>query len=101
MIYKFCDPSGFQKLENKENVTISSLALKELTNRDENIEVFEYREDMLIPFKEKNVRGIEHLAAAYAYDTYVHPDETVFVTCDVALSELANLYFGEDSIELL
>lgn len=101
MTYKFCDPSGFLKLKNKENVILSSLALKELNDVGQEVEIFDYNEDMLIPFTNKNVAGIEHLAAAFAYDTNVHPDETIFVTCDVALSQLANLYFGEDSIELL
>ena len=47
-------------------------------------------------FEETNDMKI--LACAYFYDTYVHPDETVFVTNDLALQTIANLYFGEDSI---
>ena len=47
-------------------------------------------------FEETNDMKI--LACAYFYDTYVQPDETVFVTNDLALQTIANLYFGEDSI---
>jgi predicted ribonuclease YlaK len=39
------------------------------------------------------------LACALAYDREVHPDETVFVTNDIALKAIANLFFGTDSIE--
>ena len=39
------------------------------------------------------------LACAYDYDYYCHPDETVFVTNDLALKTIANCYFGDDSIE--
>ena len=39
------------------------------------------------------------LACAIAYDNAVHPDETVFVTNDLALKNIANLFFGNDSIE--
>lgn len=39
------------------------------------------------------------LAAAMEYDNTIHPDETVFVTTDRTLGDLANrVYFGEDSI---
>ena len=39
------------------------------------------------------------LACAFDYDTHEHPDETIFVTNDLALKTIANLFFGEDSIE--
>jgi predicted ribonuclease YlaK len=38
------------------------------------------------------------LATAFDYDYYKHPDETVFVTNDLVLKNIANLFFGEDSI---
>lgn len=51
-------------------------------------------------------KGFEHvnndlriLACAVDYDIYKHPDETVFVTNDLALQAIANCFFGEDSIE--
>ena len=39
------------------------------------------------------------LACALAYDREVHPDETVFITNDIALKAIANLFFGTDSIQ--
>lgn len=39
------------------------------------------------------------LATAIDYDNTCHPDDTVFVTNDLALKNIANLFFGEDSIE--
>jgi uncharacterized alpha/beta hydrolase family protein len=39
------------------------------------------------------------LATAIDYDIDRHPDETVFVTNDLALKHMANLFFGTDSIE--
>ena len=41
------------------------------------------------------------LALAIQYEKMCHPDETIFVTSDKELAEIANRYFGEDSIELL
>lgn len=38
------------------------------------------------------------LAAAWAYDTIEHPDETVFVTARAQDVPIINKYFGEDSI---
>lgn len=39
------------------------------------------------------------LATALDYDKQVHPDETIFVTSDISLFHIANLFFGQDSIE--
>lgn len=39
------------------------------------------------------------LATAIDYDKKVHPDELIFVTNDLALKNIANLFFGSDSIE--
>lgn len=41
------------------------------------------------------------LAAAVAYDSTVHPDETVYVTANPQAVPIANKFFGEDSIILL
>lgn len=38
------------------------------------------------------------LATAFDYDYNFHPDETVFITNDLVLKNIANLFFGEDSI---
>lgn len=39
------------------------------------------------------------LSDAIAYDKKYRPDETVFVTNDLSLKYIANLYFGQDMIE--
>jgi len=39
------------------------------------------------------------LATAIDYDTNVHPDETIFVTNDLALKAIANLFFGDKMLE--
>lgn len=41
------------------------------------------------------------LALAIQYEKMCHPDETIFVTSDEDIADIANRYFGEDSIELL
>ena len=72
---------------------------------DEHIEDYDvhiFTNDMLAPLEEKNFLvndDLRILATAIDYDTKVHPDETVFVTNDLALKNIANLFFGEDSIE--
>lgn len=42
---------------------------------------------------------IKILATALDYDKKCHPDETIFVTNDLALKNIANTFFGSDSIE--
>lgn len=72
---------------------------------DENVgeyDVHIFTNDMLAPLEEKNFLindDLRILATAIDYDTNVHPDETVFVTNDLALKNMANMFFGEDSIE--
>ena len=39
------------------------------------------------------------LATAIAYDKNERPDETTFVTSDMALFHIANLFFGDENIE--
>lgn len=59
---------------------------------------------MLEPFAAKQLSitsDIKILATALDYDTNVHPDETVFITNDLALFNIANLFFGEDSIQMV
>jgi predicted ribonuclease YlaK len=61
-----------------------------------------YHPGYLAPIEEKDLEitnDMKILACALAYDRESHPDETVFVTNDVALKAIANLFFGEDSIE--
>ena len=35
------------------------------------------------------------------YDILMHPDETVFITNDLSLFNIANLFFGEDSVQMI
>jgi len=61
-----------------------------------------FTEDMLQPIIDKHLtitNDTKILATAINYDNTVHPDETIFVTDDNSLFEIANLFFGEDSIE--
>ena len=66
-------------------------------------EIWIFKESMLEPIVEKGFDHINNdlriLATAFDYDYYQHPDETVFVTNDLALQAIANCFFGEDSIE--
>ena len=121
MIYKFYDTCSLllktNHLFDDENsrVIISSISLQELediknaNNKDAEIkysarkllnvlndnpeayEIWIFKENMLKPILEK--------ACAFDYDYNKHPDETVFVTNDLALKAIANCFFGEDSIE--
>ena len=111
--------------EEEENIVISSITLQELedikTNRNKtpdikfaarrllsildsqnySYEVVIFTQDMLEPFIEQSLdisNDIRILASAYWYDREVHPDEVVFVTNDLALKNIANLFFGNDSI---
>lgn len=113
--------------EENVKVVISSISLQELediktaSNKDAEIkysarkllnilndnpeayEIWVFKEDMLNPIIEKGFNHINNdlkiLACAFDYDHSVHPDETVFVTNDLALKTIANCFFGEDSIE--
>jgi predicted ribonuclease YlaK len=62
-----------------------------------------YRTSDLYPIEDKGLdittNDMKILACALAYDREVHPDETIFVTNDLALKTIANLFFGTDSIE--
>ena len=42
---------------------------------------------------------IKILASAVSYDRMIHPDETVFFTNDLALKQIANMFFGSDSVK--
>ncbi len=66
-------------------------------------EVHIFRDSMLETILQKADFHINNdlciLATAFDYDYYEHPDATVFVTNDLVLAQIANLFFGEDSIE--
>lgn len=72
---------------------------KWLNDNTDKYEVYIYKAEMLNPFYNfVPSDDLKILACAYSYDHNIHPDETVFVTNDLALKNIANLYFGEDSI---
>ena len=94
------------KNANNKDAEIKYSARKLLNILNDNPEAYEiwiFKEDMLKPILEKGFDHINNdlkiLACAFDYDYNKHPDETVFVTNDLALKAIANCFFGEDSIE--
>ena len=94
------------KTANNKDAEIKYSARKLLNILNENpkaYEIWTFKEDMLKPIIEKGFDYINNdlriLACAFNYDYTQHPDETVFVTNDLALKAIANCFFGEDSIE--
>ena len=111
--------------EDNEKVIISSITLTELEeiktsrNKDNDVkyatrlllhkleenvgsyEVIIYTTKMLEPIEEKNL-PINHdtmiLGCAIWCDTYLYPDSVTFCTNDIAQKNIANLFFGTDSI---
>ena len=94
------------KTANNKDAEIKYSARKLLNILNKNPKVYEiwtFKEDMLKPIIEKAFDYINNdlriLACAFNYDYTQHPDETIFVTNDLALKAIANCFFGEDSIE--
>ena len=78
------------------------ILLNTLNNNTNKFEVQNFNTRILRPIIEKNLEvsnDTKILACAIEYDRVCHPDETIFVTNDLALKQFANLFFGEDSIE--
>lgn len=77
--------------------------LRELNEHMGEFDIYVYKESMMEPIIKKGFDHITNdlriLACAFDYDTNMHPDETVFVTNDLALKAIANCFFGDDSIE--
>lgn len=111
--------------DSEEKIVISSITLSELehiknaTNKDADIkfaarrilslltqnptkyEIHIFKEYMLEVIRLLNLpieNDTKILACAIDYDKNVHPDDTTFITNDLALYHMANLYFGADSI---
>lgn len=91
------------KTSNK-GIEIKQSAQKLLRLLDQNYgkyDVHVFKNSMLKPIEEKDLfinNDMKILACALDYDSSMHPDETIFVTNDLALKNIANLFFGEDSI---
>ena len=128
MTYKFYDTSSLlidaYKLEGK-NIIISSISLTELeeikqSNKDaqtkyaarqvlrtfennpETYQVWIFMTDMLEPITKMGLpisNDTKILATAIDYEKTQHPDDVSFITNDLALKHMANLFFGRDSIE--
>ena len=90
--------SGRKDLETKHN---ARLILNYLDTHD-NYTIHIFTNSMLQPIEEMDLEisnDMKILASAIDYDKFVQPDETIFVSNDIALKNIANLYFGADSIQ--
>ena len=118
--------AGEALFEQEEKFVISSITFKELeriktaTNKDPDtkytarlllhlfdnypnkydvvIHKTEYETDILSKSLDLN-DDTRILSDAIYYDRAIRPDEVVFVTNDLSLKHIANLFFGKDSIE--
>ena len=95
------------KVSTDKDSEIKYAARRLLSALNENFDKFDlviYKPEMLKPIKEKGLdisNDMRILASAIEYDNKYHPDETIFVTNDMNLRSIANLFFGEDSIEVV
>lgn len=93
------------KTSNNKDADIKYAArrlLHLLAEHPEAYEVHIFNINMLEPINEHGLAITDDtkiLATAIDYDRTQHPDETIFVTNDLALFNIANLFFGTDSIE--
>lgn len=100
-------------LEELENIKTSSakdadtkyIARKLLHSLDENRDKYDihiFKESMLNPIKEKDLsisNDMKILATAIDYNNNIRSDEVIFVTNDLALKAIANLFFGDGMLE--
>ena len=111
MIYKFYDYESFIKQKPKDllkdRFAISNSTYQKVFSEDTGDLLFllmTSRNKFDICYEE-SVEIMDELptelALAIQYEKMCHPDETIFVTSDKDVAEIANRYFGEDSIELL
>lgn len=94
------------KSSNRKDEKIKYLArqvVRSLTEHEGEYDLHIFETYMLDPIYGKGDFDVNNdlriLATAFDYDYYKHPDETVFVTNDLVLKHIANMFFGEDSIE--
>ena len=90
--------SGRKDLETKHN---ARLVLNYLDNHD-NYTIHIFTNSMLQPIEEMDLEisnDMKILASAIDYDKFIQPDETIFVSNDIALKNIANLFFGSDMIQ--
>ena len=73
-----------------------------LDEHENEYDVHIFKQSMLQPIIEKDLpitNDMKILATAIDYDNNVHPDEVIFVTNDLSLKQIANLFFGDGVIE--
>lgn len=117
--------AAYTLFEDYDNIIIPSVCLTELENikssdnKDPEVkqavrflldtlethvdkyDIHIFKNNMLKPAREKDLEinnDIKILMTAIDYDNTQHPDETIFVTNDLSLKRIANLFFGEDNI---
>ena len=93
------------KTSSKKDEKIKYLArqaMRSLTQHEREYDLHIFETYMLDPIYGKGDFDVNNdlriLATAFDYDYYKHPDETIFVTNDLVLKQIANMFFGEDSI---
>lgn len=111
MIYKFYDYESFIKQNPKDllkcRFAISNSTYQKVFTEDAGDLLFllmTSRNKFDICYEESIEMTDEipsELALAIQYEKMCHPDEAIFVTSDKDMADIANRYFGEDSIELL
>ena len=111
MIYKFYDYESFIKQNPKDllecRFAISNSTYQKVFSEDTGDLLFllmTSRNKFDVCYEESVEITDEipsELALAMQYEKMCHPDETIFVTSDKDMADIANRYFGEDSIELL
>ena len=95
------------KVSTEKDSEIKYAARRLLSALNENFDKFDliiYKPEMLKPIKDMGLdisNDMRILASAIEYDNKYHPDEIIFVTNDMNLKSIANLFFGEDSIEII
>lgn len=80
----------------------ASKLLKLLSNNKDKYVCQIFYNYMLEPFEKRGLvvnDDLRILATAYDYDLKCHPDETFFVTNDLSLFNIANLFFGDANIK--
>ena len=93
------------KSSGTRDAEIKYTARKLLHSLDENRDKYKvhiFKESMLNPIKEKDLsisNDMKILATAIDYNNYIRTDEVIFVTNDLALKSIANLFFGDGMIE--
>lgn len=100
-------------LEELEHIKVSAhkdpeikyAARRLLRMLDEHLDDFDvviWKEEYGAPILERGMEltnDMKVLASALVYDRDYHPDETIFITNDLALKVIAHTFFGEDCIQ--